>query len=115
MSDLNDIWNSGKGKLPEEKLQAYLEGKLSAEESREVELWLSEEGMESDAAEGLSELPPGDTNKIVGKLNADLNKTLASKRKRRTKAIGENKWGWVAIIVILLLCILAYFVINVAV
>jgi anti-sigma factor RsiW len=112
MSDLNDIWNSGKGKLPEDMLQAYLEGRLSAEEKRKVELWLSEEGMESDATEGLKELPASETQKIVGKLNANLNKTLTAKRKRRAKAIKENKWGWIAVIVILLLCLLAYFIIQ---
>jgi hypothetical protein len=112
MSDFNDIWNHGKGKLPEDKLQAYLEGRLSAEESRQVELWLSEEGMESDATEGLKELPAEETRKIVRKLNAGLNSTLAAKRKRRTKAIKENKWAWIAVIVVLLLCLLAYFTIH---
>lgn len=112
MSDLNDIWNSRKGKLPEDKLQAYLEGRLSADESREVELWLSEEGMESDAAEGLKGLPAKETQKMVGKLNAQLNATLASKRKRRTKAIQENKWGWIAVVVVLLLCLLGYIIIH---
>lgn len=112
MSDLNDIWNGGKGKLPEDKLLAYLEGRLTAEEMRQVELWLSDDGIESDATEGLKELQPDETMKMVRKLNTGLQTTLTAKRKRRTKAISDNKWSWVAVAVILLLCILAYFIIH---
>ena len=53
MSGLNDILNNGKSMISQEQLIAYLEGRLSAEEQHDVELWLAEEGMESDALEGL--------------------------------------------------------------
>jgi ferric-dicitrate binding protein FerR (iron transport regulator) len=111
MAELNDIWNSGKGKLPEDKLMAYLEGKLSPEEQHEVEAWLAEEGMESDAVEGLKELPASETCKTVNKLNYQLRSALG-KKPRRTKAIAKNEWAWLAIILILLLCIAGYAVLH---
>ncbi len=117
MSELNDILSpggNGKGKLPDEKLMAYLEGKLSPEEQHEVEEWLSGEGMESDALEGLQALAPEETKKAVGKINYDLRKELGSRNKRRTKHIKDNKWSWLAIVIVLMLAIVCYIAIKVA-
>ncbi len=117
MSELNDILSSsgnGKGKLPDEKLMAYLEGKLSPEEQHEVEEWLSGEGMESDALEGLQALAPEETKKAVGKINYDLRKELGARNKRRTKHIKDNKWSWLAILIVLMLAIVCYIAIRVA-
>lgn len=118
MSDLNEILSNGgngKGKLPEEQLMAYLEGKLSPEEQHEVEQWLSNEGMESDALEGLQQLDTEETKKSVGKINYELRKELGSRNKRRTKHIKDNKWSWLAILVVLMLAIVCYIAIRVAV
>lgn len=112
MADVNDIWNSGKGKLPEDKLMAYLEGKLSPEEQHEVEAWLAEDGMESDAIEGLKDLPLQDSRQLVQHINHRLDKKLKTKPRRSSKAIANNQWSWVAIFIILLLCMLAYVVLH---
>ena len=112
MTELNSIWNSGKGKLPEDKLMAYLQGKLPPEEQHEVEAWLAEEGMEADALEGLKELPASETSQLVNKLNYQLRAELNKKPRRRSTAIAENKWTWLAIIIILLLCIAGYVVLH---
>lgn len=112
MSELDDILNNdNKGKLPEELLQAYLEGRLSPEQQREVETWLSEEGMESDAVEGLKELPARDTKQLVDRLNYNLHHELA-KKKRRHSTIKDNQWAWLAILVVLMLCVLGFVVIK---
>lgn len=113
MSEQSNIWNHGQNKLTEDMLQAYFEGKLSAEQQHEVEMWLSEAGMEADALEGLQTLPSNETRDIAGKLNKELQQQLRKKPRRRTKAIKENYWGWVAIAVILLLCVLAYVVLHI--
>lgn len=118
MSELNDILSTGgnsKGKLPEEKLMAYLEGKLSPGEQHEVEEWLSAEGMESDALEGLKALDAEETKKTVGKINYELRKELGARNKRRTKHIKDNKWSWLAILIVLMLAIVCYIAIRVAV
>lgn len=112
MAELNDIWNSGKGKLPEDKLMAYLEGRLSAQEQHEVEAWLAEEGMEADAVEGLKELPATEANQLVHKLNHQLQAELSKKPRRRSKAIADNKWAWLAIIIVLVLAIAGYAILH---
>lgn len=112
MSELNDIWNSGKGRLSEDKLVAYMEGRLSPEEQHEVEAWLSEEGMEADALEGLKELPVKETKDAVSRLNYTLHQKLNKKNRRRSKHIKDNNWAWIAVVVILLLCVVGYIVLK---
>ncbi|RYE25217.1 MAG: hypothetical protein EOP51_04810 [Sphingobacteriales bacterium] len=112
MAELNDIWNSGKGKLPEDKLMAYLEGKLTPEEQHAVEAWLAEEGMEADAVDGLKEIPVAETSQLVSKLNYQLRSELGKKPRRRSQAIAENKWAWLAVVIILLLCIAGYVILH---
>ena len=116
MSDQNNISpfdNGGKGKLSEDKLVAYLDGKLSAAEQHDVELWLAEEGMESDALEGLKNLQPHETKQTIDKLKHDLRKTMVSgKRKRRP--LRTDHITLIAIGIILLLTAVAYFVIRIA-
>jgi anti-sigma factor RsiW len=113
MDNIKDILANNEGKLPEEMLLAYLEGKLPPEQQYEVEQWLSEEGMESDAVDGLQQLPHNDTRRTVDRLNHRLKDLTDKKRKRRY--IKENPWAWLAITVILLLVVLAYLVIRMAV
>jgi hypothetical protein len=112
MSALDDILsNDYKGKLPEELLQAYLEGRLDPAQQHELEAWLAEEGMESDAVEGLKALPPQETKQLVDRLNYNLHHELG-KKKRRRKAIADNQWAWVAILIVLMLCVLGFVVVK---
>ncbi len=113
MSGLNDIWQSGKGKLPEDKLVAYLEGRLSPAEQHEVEAWLADEGMEADALEGLKELPVSTTKQTVDKLNHGLKKQLKAKDRKRTRPIKDNYWTWIAILLVLLLSVVGYMVLHI--
>ncbi|RYZ54522.1 MAG: hypothetical protein EOP49_05000 [Sphingobacteriales bacterium] len=115
MSDQNDILSpaSGSGgRLSEERLQAYLEGRLNPAEQHEVERWLAEEGMEADALEGLQAISPEDAKHTVGRLNLQLKKQLGTGKRRRRSGTGDNKWGVIAIFVVLLLILLAYVVIR---
>ena len=115
MSDRNDILNfeqnkSG-GRIPEDKLMAYLEGKLSPDEQHEIELWLAEEGMESDALEGLKAIRPEEAKHSVQRLNHTLRKKLLHKKRTRRRPKNDHL-TWIAIVVILLLAVLAYIVIR---
>jgi len=115
MSDQKDILSfeqGGRGKIPDEKLLAYLEGTLSPEEQYEVEEWLSEDGMESDAMEGLKELKPEEAKRAIGKINYELRKQLRTRTKRRSKPIKDNKWGWLAIVIVLMLAVVCYIAIR---
>jgi len=114
MSDeLKDILGNDKpAGLPEDKLMAYLEGRLSAEEQREVEQFLSQEGFEGDAIEGLKYLQPSDTKDTVDHLNHTLRKELLKHNRKRRRQIKDNPWALLAIALTLLFVILAYFVIR---
>ena len=112
MSDTHNIWNDdAKGLLPEDKLLAYMEGRLSPEEQHEVEAWLAEEGMEADAIEGLQQEKSSSVLKSVNRLNDNLNTHLYKNRRRR-KQISDNPFAWIAVVIILLLAVLAYVVIK---
>ena len=105
--------NGTPSRLPEDKLMAYLEGRLPAEEQHDVELWLSEEGMESDAIEGLRVMNPSDTLHTVNKLKHDLRKKLTGKKRKR-RQLRTDHFTWMAIVIILLLLTVAYLVIRIA-
>ena len=118
MSEYNNIspfssGNGGKSKLTEDKLMAYLSGKLSAAEQHEIELWLSDDGMESDALEGLSTLRSEETEHTVNKLKHELRKKITGKKRRR-RPLRTDHLTWVAIAIILLLAVVAYIVIRIA-
>jgi len=101
----------GKGRLSEEKLMAYLDGKLSPAEQHEVELWLADEGMESDALEGLYGKKTDYAKHSVNKLNHSLRKTLIGKKRRR-RPLQTNQFSWIAVAIVLLLVVIAYIVIR---
>ncbi len=113
MSDQEHIspLRPGKGKLAEDRLMAYLEGKLSPAEQHEVERWLSEEGMESDAIEGLQAMRPADTRHSVDRLNHRLRRSLNRKGHKRKK-LRTDVNVVAAILIILLLAVVAYIVIK---
>lgn len=67
-----------------------------------------------DAAEGLEQI--SDKNKlsqIVDQLNQDLNKKLAQKKaKKEKRRIKDNRWGYLAVLLIIALVIIAYYIIQ---
>ncbi len=116
MSEQDNIspFGGGKKKLSEEKLMAYMAGKLSPAEQHEVEQWLAEEGMESDALEGLYGQNADETKHTVSRLNHDLRQTLHNKKRKRRPA-NNNYTSWIAIVIILMLVVVAYLVIRKAI
>ncbi len=116
MSETNDILRPGPGndeagKLSEDKLMAWLEGKLPEGDQHEVEKWIAEEGMESDAMEGLRGLAPTETKAAVNKLNHKLRKTIQAKKHKR-RPLQTSQFTLVAIAVVLLLIVVAYLVLR---
>ena len=65
MNGKDNIWNRKSDKLTEDMLQAYFDGNLSAEQQHEVEMWLSETGIEADALEGLHTIPANESREIT--------------------------------------------------
>ncbi len=112
MSDANNIWQKNEGGLSQQKLTDYLEGRLSAEEQREVEAYLAEGGMESDAIDGLMSVSKEDTNKLTEKINYRLQHNLRKQSNKRKKLFKDDKWGWVAVLLILILVVIGYVVLK---
>jgi anti-sigma factor RsiW len=112
MSNRQNISASGHegGTVSPEELQAYLDGSLDPARQHAVEQWLEEEGMESDAMDGLMDLAPDDAKQRVSTLNAQLHRHLSAGSRRRKRPITDNRWAWVAIAIVLLLCLLGYVV-----
>jgi len=113
MSELNNILANGpeRERISEETLMLYLEGKLTPAQQHEVEKWLADEGMESDALEGLQTISPVETKLTVNKLNHELNKTLHHKKRKR-RPVASNFYTLIAMGIILMLAIVAYLLIR---
>lgn len=114
MSDQANIFSFGNEheKLQEEKLRAYLEGCLSAIEQHEVEQWLSDEGMEADALEGLREINTADMQQSVERLKYQIKKQTTGNLRKKKSPYADNRWTIIAVILILILCILGYLVLH---
>ena len=112
MTDVNNIGQQGGG-IPEDMLKAYMEGRLPAEQQREVEARLAEEGMESDALEGLQEISLQESEAIASRINHKLQHELRTKKYRNKKLFTDNKWNWMAVLIVLLLCVLGFVVVKI--
>ncbi len=105
LSNLHEVDN--------QKLVDYLEGRLSAEEKHAVEEMLVDADFESDAIEGLQQAGNKEKlNLVVAQLNKQLQTQLDSRRKKKTKALQIPQWIVIAIIIILALAVLGYYVIH---
>lgn len=125
MSDKDEILNGTHGQDPKSKisldaqgvrpgddmLMDYLAGDLTPEEQHEIEQWLSDEGLESDAVEGLQLMNAGEARHSVHRINHQLRKNLHGRKDKRRK-VKNDQTTIIAIGVILLLAVIAWLVIR---
>ncbi|GAA4467049.1 hypothetical protein GCM10023093_22180 [Nemorincola caseinilytica] len=119
MSAPNNIPPTGRNNgerpgLSEERLLAYLEGRLSPQEQHEVELWLADEGMESDAVDGLRQMQTAERSHSINRLNHGLRKKLGRKKTKRRAARTDIN-TIVALLLVLLMAAITYLVIRYAI
>lgn len=110
---LNILSNSNKD-IDNQKLMDYLSGELPEQERHEVEKWMADNDFANEAVEGLQDFS-GKKNlqAYVDNLNKDLNKYIQQKKALREKRrIKDNPWVYVAIVLILILCVVAYVVVK---
>ena len=111
--NLKDILSHLHSEVDQEALLKYLEGKLSAQEQHELEKNTLDDSFEADALEGLQDI----SNKakiasIVEQLNQDLKKKTEKKKKLpHRREVKVEPWLLIAIIIILLIAIISFFVI----
>jgi anti-sigma factor RsiW len=110
---LNILSNSNKD-IDNQRLMDYLSGKLSEKERHEVEEMMAGDNFMNDAVEGLQEFDKKkDIDSYVQKLHDSLRKDLKKKRRRREKRrLKEYSFIYIAILVILAICILWYFLLR---
>lgn len=99
-------------RLKEDQLLAYLEGKLPPDAQHDIEMWLADEGMENDALEGLQGMTAPERNASINKLNSKLKRTLAQNKKRRKSRLKADNNILMAVFIILILTVAAYYVIR---
>src|SRR5437764_6581608 len=109
MKDFTNILESD-DELNEEQLKKYVSGETSTEEMHAVEKQMADSEFVNDAVEGLQAISSKQRlDDYVNQLNKNLHQHLISKKQIKDKRkIKDVSWIIVAVIVILLLCILAY-------
>ena len=112
--DLLKILSNSNKDIDNQQLMEYLHGKLSAMDKHDVEKMMADSELMNDAIEGLQGVKDKkDIQLYVDQLNASLQKSLQKKKHRREKRkFKDNPWSYLAILVIVLLCIAAYFIIR---
>jgi len=110
---LNILSNSNKD-IDNQQLMDYLSGRLPEDQKHEVERWMADNDFGNEAIEGLSQIKGKQhLQQYVDDLNGQLNKYIEQKKSRREKRkIKENPWTYLALLLILVLCITAYFLIK---
>ena len=112
---LNILSNSNKD-IDNQQLMDYLSGKLSGDALHEVERSMAGDEFLNDAVEGLQQVKnPKNMQAYVDQLNATMQKSLEKKKSRRLRRkLKDDPWTYLAVILVLVLCVLAYIVIRMA-
>jgi hypothetical protein len=112
--DLLNILSDSNKDIDNQRLMDYLSGKLSGKEQHEIERSMADNEFVNDAIEGLQDFrDKKDVQAYVDQLNAALKKNLEHKKLRREKRrIKENPWILLSILLILILCVTAYFIVH---
>jgi hypothetical protein len=112
MEELNNIWNAD-DELNEEQLMKYVQGKSTAEEAYTVEKNMADSSFINDGVEGLQQFSsPEKINALTQQINESLNNRLANKKHKPRKGINNLSWELITVIAVILLCILAYTIIE---
>lgn len=112
--DLLNILSDSNKEIDNQKLMDYISGKLSAEQKHEVEKWMIDNPFFNEAMEGLQNA--GGEKKVkasVDEINSALRKYLQQRKKKRSRYFADvNYWTYIAVIFILALAVLVYFVLQ---
>ncbi len=110
MNDEENIQNENE--LNNEQLINYLKGKLSEEENHKIEKTMLDSDFVNDAVEGLQSFShEKKLDDYVKQLNKNLHVHLASKKYHKRKRKIDMHWITLVTIVILAVCLIAYFII----
>ena len=113
-NELKDILSNLNSNVEQEKLLQYLNKSLSPAESHELEKQLMNDDFANDAMEGLEQVTDkASIRKQLDELNLNLLKQVSKRKARKEKrAIPSQYWTYIAISLLLILLVAAYFVIR---
>jgi hypothetical protein len=113
VANLKDILNEDDD-LRDEDLLKYVQENLSREEEYKVEKQIADSDFVSDAVEGLQSIQnKRSIEQYVDELNRQLRKQVSVKKRRKEKRKWkEERWIIISVVIVLLLCILAYAVVR---
>jgi hypothetical protein len=114
MADLRDILSNEEENLDEQELKKYVQGHLPNDEQHNVEKIAADSPFMTDALEGLEQIKNNEKlDEYVKQLNKNLQQQLNTFKQRKEKRkLKDNPWIVIAFILIIGLCVLAYFIIN---
>jgi len=112
--DLLKILSNSNKDIDNQKIMDYIAGKLTAEEKHEVEKWMADSHFMNDAMEGLESVKnKANISDMVDQMNADLHKKLEKKRnKKKKRQLKENAWIYYAIVIVLFLIIITWYLLE---
>jgi hypothetical protein len=111
---LNILSGNNNNDIDAQKLMDYLNGKLSEKEKHEVETWMNDNDLVNDAVEGLLNVKnKKNLQAYVEQLNKKLQNQLQEKKQHKQKRrLKEYPWIYFSVILILVLCVIAYIIIK---
>ena len=112
--DLLHILSNSNKDIDNQKLMDYLSGKLPESEKHEVERWMADNEFANDAMEGLEQFEnTRNMEQYVTDLHKDLGKYIQSKKSRREKRkLPDNSLAIIAIVLVVVLCVVGYFLVQ---
>ena len=98
----------------DEQLMNYLQGNLSDEERKNVQKQMGDDAFVNDALDGLQQFSSNKKlHEYVRSLNQNLQQQLTVKKQKEAKRkLIHPSWIVMATVIILLLCVLAYVVVE---
>ena len=113
MPDVNDNILNSEEELSDEQLMNYLKGYLSHEDAHDIEEKMIDDSFINDAIEGLQQFSSNrKLDDYVRQLNHHLHQQIIEQKQRNERRrLKDIPWIVQALIIVLLLCMLAYGVI----
>jgi ABC-type bacteriocin/lantibiotic exporter with double-glycine peptidase domain len=114
MSSINNNPSNNREQLSEEQLLSYLTKGLTGIEAHNIEKQSLQDPFVADALEGLGQIKDKQQiNRSIAELNKKLAKSINKReQKKRKRKLPSNQYTLIAILVILILMVLAYFVLH---
>ena len=113
-NDLLNILAEEGNDFDNQKLIDYLNGKLSGDEKLAVESWMTANNMAIDAMEGLQAMREKKNLPLyIEQLNRNMHEQLQKKKEQQLRRkLKEYPWIYFAVVLILLLSIIGYFILR---